>query len=171
MPRNSPKFAKCQHFVNADLIALGLSPFDPVRVRLKAGRLLWHQIEDFVAEKESFGFESTLEGKAYIPFLQRARMKNYRIHVFFLWIPDVRLAKNRIKQRVKNGGHDVPVVDIERRFIRSRVNFIKYYRPLCHSWIIFDNSFTTPKEIAKGNGDWTRIVNEDLYEQFGEDNE
>lgn len=161
-----PRFAKCNHFLNADLIALGLSPFDPVKVRLKAGRLLLSQIDSFIKEKQDFGFESTLGGKSYLSLLAEAKQKRYSIHIFFLWIPDVRLAKARIEQRVKNGGHDVPVKDIERRFVRSRVNFIKYYRSLCDTWMVFDNASGKPKEIAKGSGKHIEIVNKSLHDQF-----
>jgi len=161
-----PKFAKCRHFLNTDLIALGLSPFDPTEVRLKAGRLLLSQINDFIKSKQDFAFESTLAGKTYISLIKKVKKKGYSVHIFFLWVPDVRLAKARIKQRVRNGGHDVPEEDIDRRFIRSRRNFISYYRDLSDTWIVFDNSSDKSKEIVKCNSGNMTILDKNSYHQF-----
>ena len=161
-----PNFVHCRQFVNADLIALGLSPFDPVKVRLKAGRLLLTQIKELIHEKQDFGFESTLAGKSYVPLIKKSKQKGYSVHIFFLWVPNVLLAKARIKQRVQNGGHDVPTKDIERRFIRSQRNFIEHYRNLCDTWIVFDNSSSRPKEIAKYNSEEMTILDQKLYNQF-----
>jgi len=161
-----PKFAKCKHFLNTDLIALGLSPFDPTGVRLKAGRLLLFQINAFINDKQDFAFESTLAGKTYITLIKNAKKKGYSIHIFFLWIPDVRLAKARIKQRVKNGGHDVSEEDIDRRFIRSRRNFINNYRSLSDAWIVFDNALDKPKEVVRSNSGNLKIIDKHLYNQF-----
>ena len=143
-----PHYAKCSNFVNADLIALGLSPFSPSLVSIKAGKLLLGQIKEFIHAKFDFAFESTLSGKAYISLIKEVKSKGYIVTVFFLWIPDVKLARERIKQRVKDGGHDVPFEDVKRRFQRSKLNFLKLYEPLCDSWILFDNSESKPREIS-----------------------
>lgn len=161
-----PQFARCRHFVNADLIASGLSPFDPAGARLKAGRLLLARIHELINGRHDFGFESTLAGKSYVPLIAQAKKAGYSTHIFFLWIPDVRLAKARIRQRVKNGGHDVPEEDIKRRFIRSRRNFMELYQGLCDTWIIYDNSSGIPKEIARKNMKDTIIINRGLYAAF-----
>lgn len=163
-----PHFQGCPNFVNADLIASGLSPFDPTQVRIKAGRLLLEQINDFLQTKQDFGFESTLSGKSYLPLIQRAKEKGFLVHIFFLWVSDVRLVKDRIKQRVKNGGHDVPIADIERRYVRSPINFKRYYRELCDSWFVFDNSLNTPKLIAHTKNGDIIIKNKNVFSQFEE---
>ena len=107
-----PLYAKCENFVNADLIAYGLAPFGPEKMAIKAGRIVLEQIHSLADEKKDFSFESTLSGKSYISFLKKIKSKGYIIHIFFLWIPDVHLALARIKERVAQGGHNVPAQDV-----------------------------------------------------------
>ena len=114
-----PNYAKCSNFVNADLIALGLSPFSPSHVNIKAGKLLLSEIDNFIGHKSDFAFETTLAGKTYVNLIKEAKSKSYSVHIFFLWIPNMYLAKERIKQRVKQGGHHVPDADVKRRLDRS----------------------------------------------------
>lgn len=158
-----PHYAKCNNFINADLIALGLSPFDPANVRIKAGRLLLEQINRFTEERADFAIETTLAGKTYLNLLKRVRARGYLIHIFFLWVPDIKLVKARIKQRVKEGGHDVPSRDITRRFRRSYSNFFKLYKPLCDSWMIFDNAHPVPRLIAHKTKKGLSVSDQELF--------
>ena len=158
-----PNYAKCNNFVNADLIAQGLSPFSPVAASIKAGRLLLERVHQFVERKMDFAIESTLSGKTYTTILKSIKEKGYSIHIFYLWIPDIRLAKARIKQRVQDGGHDVPEGDVTRRFKRSSDNFVEIYKPLCDSWIIFDNSSERSEIIAHEEMGKLVVVNGGLY--------
>ena len=103
-----PDRTDCTQFINADLIAQGLSPFSPVVAAMKAGRLVLKEIEELSGKGLSFAFETTLSGKTYISLLNKLRNRGYRIHLFFLWIPSSILALERIKERVKSGGHDAP---------------------------------------------------------------
>ncbi len=161
-----PRYAKCPNFVNADLIASGLSPFSPVAASIKAGRLLLGQIKDFIEAKSDFAFETTFAGRSYISLIEAVKRKGYTVTVFFLWIPDVKLARERIKQRVKDGGHDVPFEDVKRRFERSRLNFIKFYAPLCDGWTLFDNSMAKHFRIAYKEHGALKVLNKVLYRQF-----
>jgi predicted ABC-type ATPase len=102
-----PLYAKCDRFVNADSLASGLS-LSPQQAALRAGRLLLDEIHRLSKEKQDFGFETTLSGKAYVSFLTRLKSQDYSIHLFFLWIPDIKLSLARIAERVKRGGHDIP---------------------------------------------------------------
>jgi predicted ABC-type ATPase len=145
-----PKYAHCPNFINADLIASGLAPFSPTKVRIKAGKLLLEQINQFLKEKADFAFESTLSGRAYISLFKTARDKGYSITIFYLSVPSDKLACDRVKQRVKEGGHHVPIIDIKRRFNRSWHNFVNLYKPLADSWILFDNSGLEPIELKRG---------------------
>lgn len=166
-----PKYAHCSNFINADLIALGLAPFSPAKVQIKAGKLLIQQIDQFLKERIDFAFESTLAGKAYVPLIKEAKAKGYSITIFYLSIPDSKLAQERIKQRVKEGGHHVPLVDIKRRFKRSWQNFISLYEPLANSWILFDNSRLKPHEIVKSDQGKVRILDKVLYQaMMGDEN-
>ena len=102
-----PEYARCKHFVNADLIAKGLSPFSPGAAVITAGKLVLEQIHQFANKGVDFAFETTLSGKLYINLFKSFKKKGYRIHLFFLWIPEAELAISRIKGRVAQGGHDV----------------------------------------------------------------
>ncbi len=164
-----PLYAHCPNFINADLIAAGIAPFAPARAQIKAGKILIGQIDQFLRDKVNFAFESTLSGKAYVSLFKEARAQGYTITVFYLSIPSNKLAQERIKQRVKEGGHNVPVADINRRFKRSWRNFINLYKPLTNSWILFDNSDLKPVEIAKSNKGKLEILNKFLYTQLMED--
>lgn len=159
-----PDYVKCPNFVNADLIAQGLSPFEPYREAIKAGKLVLHQISEFTAHRVDFAFETTLSGKSYINIIRDLKAKNYAVHLFFLWIPSAELAIARIKDRVAEGGHNVPPEDVKRRFIRGIYNFFKLYRPLLNSWMFFNNSGTKPVLIAKGKNGHLETIDKNLFE-------
>jgi predicted ABC-type ATPase len=158
-----PDYAKCLEFVNVDLIAGGLSPFDPERAALKAGRIMLEQIHSLAGRGADFGFETTLSGKTYVKLLLGMKKSGYLVHIFFLWIPNVELAIERIKLRVRNGGHHIPDEVVRRRFNRSLLNFLLTYQPLADSWTIFDNSVGIPKMIAFSESGKTEIFDSDLF--------
>ena len=158
-----PDYAKCLEFVNVDLIANGISPFDPERAALRAGRIMLEQIHSLAERRLDFGFETTLSGKAYIKLLQKMKKGGYLIHLFFLWINDVELALERIRLRVRNGGHAIPEATVRRRFGRSLANFLLVYKPLADSWTIFDNSGDVPKMIAFEESGKIEILDPDLF--------
>ena len=143
-----PDYAKCLEFVNVDLIANGISPFDPERAALRAGRIMLEQIHSLAKKGLDFGFETTLSGKTYVRLLQGMKKRGFLIHIFFLWISGVELALERIHLRVRNGGHPIPEPTVRRRFGRSLTNFLHIYKPLADSWTIFDNSGDLPKIMA-----------------------
>jgi predicted ABC-type ATPase len=149
--------------VNVDLIASGLSPFDPERAALKAGRIMLEQIHSLAKRGVDFGFESTLSGKTYVRFLRGMKRGGYSIHIFFLWMNDVELGLERIKLRVRNGGHAIPEATVRRRFGRSLANFLRVYRTLADSWTIFDNSGDVPRMIAFEESGKIEILDADLF--------
>lgn len=163
-----PYDAKCAHFVNADLIAQGLSPFSPNAAIFQAGRILIKQIHGLAHQKEDFAFETTLSGKTYLSFLEDAKKVGYRIHLFFLWIPNVELALARIRARVSEGGHHVPNEDVRRRFGRSIPNFVRFYQPISDTWFLYDNSTASPQLIAKGEHGKLLIEDKELYRKIVE---
>lgn len=147
-----PHFAKCREFVNADLIAGGLSPFSPGAAAIEAGRLMLAKIGELAKQRHTFAFESTLSGRGYLALFRRLRDEGYRIHIIFLWLPRVELAIQRVKDRVHRGGHSVPDHDIRRRFDRGLRNLLTEYHPLVDTWAIFDNSGSQPRVIARAAG-------------------
>lgn len=161
-----PDYARCQNFVNADLIAQGLSPFSPRSAAIKAGRLVLEQIRNLAEKNVDFAFETTLAGKAHISFLKELKKKGYSINIFFLWIPNAELALSRIKDRVAAGGHNVPAVDVKRRFYRGIFNFFEYYRPLADTWLLFNNADATPQLIARERDGGIEIIDKDLFEKI-----
>ena len=159
-----PEYVHCTNFVNADLIAKGLSPFNPAAAAIKAGRLVLQQIDEYSDQNIEFAFETTLSGKSYIPLIKELKSKQYTSHLFFLWVPSAQLSITRIKERVKEGGHHVPSDDVRRRYKRSIVNFFDLYESLVDSWMFFDNSLTTPQLIAKKQLQQVEIFNGQLFD-------
>lgn len=158
-----PNYADCRNFVNADLIAQGMAPFAPETAALRAGRLMLGEIRAFAKKGVSFGFETTLSGRSYVPLFRQLKARGYKIHVFFLWLKSVDLAISRVRDRVSRGGHDIPEPVIRRRFDRSTRNFLKYYRQVADAWMLFDNSGKAPRVIAlEGSGN-LRIINKTTY--------
>lgn len=161
-----PEYAKCNRFINADLIAAGLSPFSPQQVAIKSGKLVLEQIREYSENGVDFGFETTMSGVTYLKYLKMLKEKGYRIHIFFLWIPSSQLAAARVKDRVAQGGHNVPIKDIKRRFERSIKKFFKEYRQLADKWILFNNEGIKPQIIAKKQNDHIDVINQDLFEKI-----
>jgi predicted ABC-type ATPase len=158
-----PRYADCKNFVNADLIAKGVSPFSPESAAFRAGRLMFDEMEQLVKRNQNFGFETTLSGRTHLNLIRDLKARGYTVHLFYLWVPTVDLALSRVKDRVSKGGHDVPALDVRRRFERSIRNFFRDYCSLADSWILFDNSGGVPDTIAfQGLGN-IRIMDEQRY--------
>jgi predicted ABC-type ATPase len=143
-----PHFAKCDEFVNADLIATGLSPFSPGSAAIQAGRLVLQRIKELADRDMDFGFETTLSGQTYRQFFIRLRKEGYRIHLFFLWLPTEGLAVKRVSDRVRQGGHFVPEKDIRRRYGRGLENLFVAYAHLADTCVIYDNAGQEPTKVA-----------------------
>lgn len=127
-------------FVNADLIAEGLSGFAPQASAIGAGRILLARLRELAEDRQDFAFESTLSGRALHTFLRRLTRSGYQCHIFYLWLPSADLAVARVRRRVEAGGHDVPERVIRRRFSKSLVNFDRLYRPAATAWRLYDGS-------------------------------
>jgi predicted ABC-type ATPase len=134
-----PTDADCPNFVNADLIAAGLSPFAPELAAFKAGRLMLEAISDHAKRGESFAFETTLSGLTYTRMIPAWRSSGYVVKLIFLSLPDVEIAIERVATRVIQGGHNVPENVIRRRFEHGIRNFERY-KALVDSWQLYDNS-------------------------------
>ena len=143
-----PRFAKCDEFVNADLIATGLSPFAPENAAIQAGRLVVKRIRELMTVGQTFGFETTLSGQAYRSLLGRMKKQGYRINIFFLWLPTEALAVDRVADRVRQGGHFVPEKDIRRRYWRGLENLFASYARLADTCVIYDNAGQAPVKAA-----------------------
>jgi predicted ABC-type ATPase len=138
------------HFVNADLIAGGLSPLRPELAARQAGRLVLMELTRLAKVREDFAFESTLSGHIYLRLLTGWRAAGYQITIVFLSLTSPQLALQRITSRVRQGGHDIPRADVVRRFQRSWDNYHTLYRPLAHDWSVYDNSCNAPTLLEEG---------------------
>lgn len=138
------------HFVNADLIASGLSPLRPELAAIAAGRLFLVELHRLASRRAEFAFETTLSGLGYLKHLRRWKNAGYNIQIIFLYLSSPRLALRRIAARVKQGGHNVPRTDVMRRFARGWQNFQTAYRPLADTWAVYDNSGPTPRLLEAG---------------------
>jgi len=144
-----PHEAKCLNFLNADLIAQGLSPLNARAAAMKAGRLLHAEFHGFVARHETFAFESTLSGTTYVRLLKQAKRRSFHLYLHYLWLPAPAIAIARVRERVKKGGHDVPESDVRRRFGRSLRHFVADYAPLADRWAVWDNQTSPPRLLAE----------------------
>lgn len=135
-----PDILDCKEFVNADEIAKGLSPFQPEKVSIEAGRIMLKRINELLSENENFAFETTLSSKSYKNKIVEAKKKGYRVTLLFFWLQNTELAKERVKTRVFEGGHNIKPDVIERRYIRGIKNLFDVYLPIVDGALIFDNS-------------------------------
>lgn len=142
-----PAEAQCPRFINADLIAAGLSPFAPEAAAIKAGRLMLQEIASCVEHGESFSFETTLSGLAYLRHIRDWRAADYHVSLFFLSLPSAEAAVARVAERVKQGGHNIPEDVIRRRFAAGLLNLNQHYRAAVDACALYDNSGDEPTLI------------------------
>ena len=145
-----PKEAGCPIFVNADLIAMGLEPFQPEVAAIRAGRLMLKEIHEHIRRSESFAFETTLSGLLYARLIPQWRECGYRVELIYLGLLNVRMAIDRVAARVKQGGHSVPVPVIQRRFSAGQRNYYTVYQRIVNAWVVYDNSGKIPRLIEEG---------------------
>jgi len=145
-----PQEAGCPIFINADLIAEGLSPFAPELVAIRSGRIMLQMIRDHAARGDSFAFETTLAGRNYARAIPRWQGDGYSVTLFYLSLPTVDLAISRVAERVRQGGHHVPDDVVRRRYFAGRENLETLYKPIVDEWILYDNSGPQPLVLDRG---------------------
>jgi predicted ABC-type ATPase len=134
-----PNEANCPNFVNADLIAAGLSPFAPDLAAFKAGRIMLETIADYARRGESFAFETTLSSLTYAQMIPTWQASGYAVKLIFLSLPNADMAVQRVAARVAQGGHNIPEDTVRRRFAAGINNFSRY-KLLVNDWQLYDNS-------------------------------
>jgi len=142
-----PQEAHCPDFINADLIAAGLSPFNPETAALHAGRLMLEEMASRLADGRSFAFETTLSGVTYARRISQWKRLGYHIKLIFLSLATVDMAVARVSARVAQGGHGVPEAVIRRRFEAGLRNLDRVYKPLVNTWVHYDNSGPLPRRV------------------------
>jgi predicted ABC-type ATPase len=134
-----PQEANCLRFINADLIAAGLSPFAPEAAALKAGRLMLNEVEGCVNRRESFAIETTLSGMGYVARIRQWRAMGYEVSLYFLSLPSPEMSILRVAARVRQGRHSIPESVIRRRYAAGLTNFETIYKFEVDRWAKFDN--------------------------------
>jgi predicted ABC-type ATPase len=145
-----PLEAQCLQFINADLIAAGLSPFAPEAAAIQAGRLMLGKIRECFRRGENFAFETTLSGLGYLRSIREWRNAGYWVSLWFLALPTAEAAAVRVAERVRQGGHGIPEDVIRRRFAAGWRNFERYYRGSVDDWVLYDNSGIVPVVLDWG---------------------
>ena len=162
-----PEVLGCKEFINADEIAKGLSPFQPESVAMQAGRIMLARMDELLQKGETFAFETTLATKSYKQKIEWAQANGYEVTLLFFWLRNVTMAKERVAQRVAEGGHSIPTETIERRYHNGIANLFAIYIDMVDICYIFDNSEGERTPIAKKyKGGKEIIYNTDLYNQM-----
>ncbi len=144
-----PDLLNCKEFVNADEIARGLSPFQPEKVSIEAGRLMLKRIDELIRSNQDFSFETTLSTKSFANTIHKAKSKGYYVTLIFFWLESIELAKDRVQKRVSEGGHNIEPDVIVRRYKAGIKNLFKLYCDKVDSLLIYDNSKTESELIAE----------------------
>ncbi len=160
-----PEILNCKEFINADEIARGLSPFQPEKVAITAGRIMLQRIDELINLKVDFAIETTLTTKSYTKMIEVARLNGYNIKLAYLWLNNVDLAIERVNARVKEGGHNIPEDVIRRRYKKGIFNLINIFIVLCDYWLVFDNYDESFTFVAEGdNVNDPSIYNNKIWE-------
>jgi predicted ABC-type ATPase len=156
-------------FVNADVIARGLSAFEPERVALTAGKIMLERLRELATARADFAFETTLASRTFAPWIRELTAAGYAFHLFYFWLPSPQMAIARVAGRVRTGGHHVPPETVERRYFGGIRNFFELYEPLATGWRVYNNSDKSGATLIASGGitkrqriyrakDWRQIV-------------
>lgn len=138
-----PQILNCREFVNADEIAKGISPFCPESVAIQAGKLMLERIETLLHENVSFAIETTLATRSYKNLVLKAQKKGYNVNLLFFWLESPEVACMRVAKRVAEGGHNIPIETIFRRYWLGLENLFKIFIPIVDYWALYDNNNET----------------------------
>ncbi|WP_423185316.1 zeta toxin family protein [Alishewanella sp. d11] len=159
-----PEVAHCHNFINADLIAAGLSPLAPEKEILNASRLFLSEIQNRIKSRASFAFETTLSGRTYLKLIKQLQSEGWQVELIYLALPNSHISELRVAERVKHGGHNIPLKDIKRRFPRSLTNLLLHYSPLVNHCQCYMNADAEPVLIFEQQGDIRLIKETNLFE-------
>ncbi len=161
-----PNVADCKRFINADLIAAGLSPLAPELEQLAASRLFLQEMQACIQHRENFAFETTLSGRSYLRIVHRLKSEGWQVELIYLALPSVEMSHLRVAERVAHGGHNVPGKDIQRRFPRSLRNLLLDFSYAVDGCQCFMNSGTSPEPVFEQQGSQRHILHEAFYQDL-----
>lgn len=154
-----------RNFINADMIASGLSPLNPENVQIEAGRIFLKLLENKISQKKDFAFETTLSGNLYLKKIPQWKTQGWRVVLHFLWIPNADFSKLRVLERVRQGGHGIPEDVVMRRYERTLKNLGRFCS-VCDQVVCYDNSRSERERIFSTNNGITAVENASLYEEI-----
>jgi predicted ABC-type ATPase len=159
-----PSILDCKEYVNADEIARGISPFQPEKVSIEAGRIMLDRINELLERNQDFAFETTLASRSFASTIKYAKAKNYKVILIYFWLNSTDLAIQRVKNRVEEGGHNIPLETIVRRYYSGIKNLFTQYIDICDMVLIYDNSTNLPELIfEKQFGCQINIYNSETF--------
>lgn len=161
-----PEILECREFVNADEIAKGLSPFNPESVAIEAGRLMLERINVLIEGDKSFSIETTLSTRSYNKLVEKAHSRGFKVQLLFFWLPTPEHAIERVAQRVREGGHNIPVDVIRRRYKAGIENLFNIYMPIVDSWMLIENHSNPRVVVADGGIEGTKIYDKRLFDNI-----
>jgi predicted ABC-type ATPase len=161
-----PEVFQTDIFINADIIAAQMNPSNPEAAAIAAGRKMLLEIEEKLSEKATFAIETTLSSKGYLQLIKRAQLIGYEVVLYFFYLSSAEIARIRVAERVKKGGHNIPSEVIQRRY-DAGINMLKYYLALADEWFVYHNEESPPTLIAEGSRTITiKIANFDIWKQL-----
>ena len=158
-----PSVANCTYFINADLIAAGLSPLKPEREPFAASRIYLQQIKNRIQQREDFAFETTLSGRSYLNLVEQLKADNWRVELIYLALPNSEVSRLRVAERVAHSGHNIPTADIKRRFPRSLSNLLDDFSHRVDQCQCYLNADNKPVLIFEQQGTHRSIHNQALF--------
>ena len=162
-----PEMLNCKEFVNADEIARGLSPFQPDKAAIDAGKIMLTRIKELINLKVDFSFETTLSARYFVTLVKEAQQQGYFVTMVFFWLNSIDLAVQRVRMRVSEGGHNIPEETIIKRYKMGIKNLINLYIPVCDYWIVVNNSKSPFQLIAEGlNNNGIEINDQIIWDQI-----
>ncbi|WP_028588154.1 hypothetical protein [Desulfocurvus vexinensis] len=164
-----PRVAGCTRFINADLIAAGLSPLDSERELMAASRLFLQGIKDRSAARENFAYETTLAGRASLRLVEQLRASGWRVNLIYLALPSVEMSRLRVAERVAHGGHNIPLADIRRRFPRSLRHLLHDFSHRVAHCTCFMNGGCSPVLVFEQRGHERAIMDDESYQLLVEE--
>lgn len=162
-----PEILSCMEYINSDSIAYGLCPFDPSSVAIDSGRIMLSRIKKLISERKDFAFETTLATRSFAKLIKDCKKLGYTTNIIYFWLPSCEFAINRVRERVSQGGHDIPVDTIKRRYKRSLHNLVDLYFPIVDNVLVYNSSLASPTLVAEKflSGD-TKVSDLEIWDKI-----
>ena len=126
-----------------------MSPFQPEKVSIEAGKIMLKRIQDLISQRQDFAFETTLSSRSIVGLIENAHERGYTVSLIYYWLNNIELAIERVSIRVSEGGHSIPPETIRRRYFAGIQNFINLYKDLVDNWFLIDNSKKEPDLVSE----------------------